>query len=582
MQKYEIFHTDDRGMMSFANCVCCLLFALMITFTLNTMHIQNRKVERQNAADAVAQSGGVWMARGMNSITATNHVMGEMLSLVILHEAVGGKKQEDGVSADDGQNRSLNAEDPRDLKKADRLLKLAYTIADGIAQSGIIQAPNENIYEMVYQRDGESEILAEATLLDAKMDLKEWLTRAYGGLAVAAVLKAIPYTRAAGEALELAMRALELKIAQEYGMLKALHGVVDALTPIKQLLRDQLLPLAKRYTTTVVRLTPEIAQKTAVEIGLRNDVTADLFPLPGELQLPVQIDPLAISHTFPTANNVVPEPDPGGCGCPSVESGADWDQVCKMTQLARASFPWVNYHRKPVMDVLAATMHLAKAKDYYFHWTNGYSKSIVKEQQKPQGNDPDSHLGLYVLKGHDGPDKGYELWNAAEYSTLADDYFTLIGVAHQESPMVIGKPVFQQQHPDGMLAYSMALLYNANDQQRPQHRIDPNCKRVVPVRQANTGMDTLNWHPGSRQTVEGCSSASGEGLSSHDDEFRPFELLGIGLPAEYPRIQVNWQSKLVPATGHRLSQLKQASMDAPFESVTEQLLDVVPSSLTTH
>jgi hypothetical protein len=311
-------------------------------------------------------------------------------------------------------------------------------------------------------------------------------------------------------------------------------------------------------------------------------VQADLFPTPGQLALPVQLDPLALSHRLPDVLSDVPEPSPSGCGCPSISTDITWDQVSKMTQLARASFPWVNYHRKPVMDALSATLQLAESKDFYFHWSNGYSKSIVQEQQEPVGDDPNSHLGLYVLQGHDGPDKGYEKWNVAEHATLADDYFTLIGLAQQARPTVIGQPVFRQQHPDGMLSYAMALLYNGNEQQRPQHRIDPTCKRIVPIRQANIGMDTLNWYPGSLQTSEGCGVASGEPAVSRDGEFRPFELLGIGIPAEYPRIQVNWQSKLVPATGHRLAQLKQAPLPAPFQAIVGRLTDTVPRSMATH
>lgn len=574
------FHSCEAGMMSIANCVCVLLGALLVTATINNSHIANRKIERQNAADAVAQSAGVWMARGMNSITATNHLMGEMLSMVILHEALGGKKQESRTSADDGPNKSKKAENPKTLKTQDAELFAAYITARTASATGLIQAPNQSTFKLVYQRsNGESQIRAEAMLLDSKMNLKLWLSRAYEGLALAAALKAIPYTRPAGEALEKAMLLLETKVAQEYRTLKAIHGIADQLLPIKKLLRDQMLPLAKKYTTDITRLTPEIARATAQRIGEMNGVTADLFPVPGQLELPVQIDPLAITHTLPATDTRVPEPKPDGCGCPSDRTAVTWDQVSKMTQLARASFPWVNYHRKPVLDALAGTLHLAGSRDFYFHWSNGYSKMIVQEQQIPRGNDPDSHLGLYVLKGYNGPDKGYERWNIAEFSEMADDYFTIMGLAHQEAPSVVGRPIFKQEHAYGMLTYAMVLLYNGNEQERPEHRIDPTCKRLVPIRQANTGMDTLNWYPGSRQKKTGCELRP---ASSGNGENRPFELLGITLPAEYPRVQVNWQSKLVPATSHRLSQLKQATLEGRFESTAERLLDTVPRSLTTH
>lgn len=573
---------DDRGMMTVANCVCVLLCALLIAFTMNTGQVVNQKVECQVAADAAAQSAGIWMARGMNSITATNHLMGEMLSLVILHEAVGGKKQEHGVSADHGTNRSLYAEDPAALMNRDETLRLAYWAARAAGATGLVQPPDDDTFELVYQRSGsQSDILAEATLLDSKMNLKQWLTRTYRGLVIAAALKAFPWTRAAGEALEKAMLLLEKKIDQEYRTLKALHGVADALLPCKLLLRDELLPFAKRYTTRVTRVTPKLAQDAAEATGRRNGCEVTLFPGPGQLELPVEIDPLARTHTLPASATEVTA-NSSGCGCPSVRTGVTWDQVSKMTQLARASFPWVNYHRKPILKALGGTMHLAESQDIYFHWSNGYSKFIVQEQQVPVGDDPDSHLGLYVLKNGSGPDRGFEPWTIAENSELADDLFTVVALARRPPPAVLGVPVFQQQHPDGIMATAMATLYNANEQQRPESRIDPTCKRIVPPRQANVGMDTLNWYPGSRQDVEGCGPATGEPPVSHPDEHRPFELLGIGIPAEYPRIQVNWQSKLVPVTAYRLGQLKQARLPGPFGAIAGRLPDVVPRSLATH
>jgi len=579
----HMLHRDQSGMMTMANVVCVLLSVLLFTATLNNSHVANRSVERQSAADAIASTAGVWIARGMNSITATNHLMGEMLSMVILHEALGGKKQENGVSADDGPNKSKEAERPRKLKRRDAELKLWYQAALAASRSGLIRAPDENIFELVYQRSGgSSDILAEATLLDSKMKLKEWLIRTYQGMVLAAALKAIPYTRAAGEALEVVMQLLELKIQQEYLTLKAIHGIADQLLPVKLLLRDSMLPYAKSYTTDVVRTTPLMARAAAERIGAMNNVRADVFPYLGGLQMPVQIDPLALSHQLPVTDLSVPEPDPLGCGCPSVRSAVSWDQVSKMTQLARATFPWVNYHRKPVLDAMSATLHLADTKEFYFHWTNGYSKFIVQEQQEPNGSDPDSHLGLYVLKGYDGPDKGYELWNLAEHSQLTDEYFTLLGLAWQKRPSVIGSPVFRQQHPDGMLSYAMVLLYNGNEQQRPQYRIDPTCKRIVPIRQANTGMDTLNYLSGSLQDQEGCGAATGEPPTSRAGENRPFELLGIGIPAEYPQIKVNWQSKLIPATGFQLARLKRSSGGHPFGNVIRRMLDTVPRSLNTH
>lgn len=574
-------HKNDSGMISIANCVCVLLCGLMIVATINNCHVANRKIERQVAADSVAQSTGVWMARGMNAITATNHLMGEMLSLVVLHEAIGGKKLEKQVSAANDNNRSQKARKPTTLKQRDNLLQAAYWSALAASKTGLVQTPNRDVFRLVIQRREQRTLIrSEATMLDSKMSLKEALERTYYGLAFAAALKSNKFTYPFGVILEKVMLLFERKIQQEYLTLNAIDEIAQKLIPAKRVIRDQILPFAKRYTTMVKHMTPAIAREVAREIGRLNGVTADVFPTPGQLQLPVQIDPLALAGKLPVGDQIVPA-QRSGCGCPSKSSKNSRVKVVKTTQLARATFPWVNYHRKPLLDFFDRTLQFANASKYYRHWTTEYSKTILDEVQTGNSN-PDSHLGLYVLKGYTGPDKGFEHWNLASRSETVDDLFTVIGLAHQAPPSVVGQPIFRQQQPRGSFAWSMALIYNGNDQQRPNQRINPRCNRIVPIRQANVGMDTLNWFPGSRQHRESCKTVQGENLTSHKNEHRPFELVGIALPAEYPKIQINWQSKLVPTTAYRMNRLKRASLPGVFEAATNSLPDQFPTALSTH
>jgi len=574
-------------MISVSNSILVLGALLLFVANWNMGMVTTRKVEVQNAADASARSAGIWMARGMNSITAANHLMGEMLSFVVLHEAIGGRKHEGQVSADDGVNRSKHGggeammASPEVLKQTDQRLQLAYETADAM-RPVLSFPPHQTIFELVYQRSsGRTGIHAEATLLDAKINLKIWLTRVYMGKATAGALIMTGYYPlvVAGKAIEAAMEPLERKIEQEYRTLKAFDHAARNLLPMKKLLRDVLLPAAKRYTTAVVRVAPQAALQAARAVAEKNGATVELFPLPGQLRLPVEIDPLALAQSLPVADRRVPEPNPRGCGCPSEQTAIGRDQIVKVTQLARATFPWVNYHRQPILDAMAATLQLADAKELYFHWTNGYSKSIADEQQRGNAADPNSHLGLYVLIGYQAPDKGYELWNLPEFSTLAEQLFSVVSIARMPAPDIAGDLIFPEEHPDGQFAWSMVMLYNGNEQLRPEHRIDLSCKRILPLRQAAVGWDTLNWKPGSLQKSRGCEERP-SGLS--DRENRPFELLGIGLPPQYPGIRVNWQAKLVPASADRINQLRQAPLPQPFSSTLNRIPDEFPVELATH
>src|SRR5690242_4580184 len=67
----------EDGMMSMVNVVTVAFLALLIGFVANVGRIVQEKIAVQNAADAAAYSASAVMARGMNAVTATNHLMGE-------------------------------------------------------------------------------------------------------------------------------------------------------------------------------------------------------------------------------------------------------------------------------------------------------------------------------------------------------------------------------------------------------------------------------------------------------------------------------------------------------------------------
>ena len=70
--------------------VTLALFVLICFFALviNVGHRVTQKVELQNAADAAAMSGGIWIARGLNMTSILNVSMTESLALIIFLKAV--------------------------------------------------------------------------------------------------------------------------------------------------------------------------------------------------------------------------------------------------------------------------------------------------------------------------------------------------------------------------------------------------------------------------------------------------------------------------------------------------------------
>ena len=602
-------------MMSFVSAVAIMLCVLLFALIVNVARCVHAKIHNQNAADAVAYSGAVWHARGLNAITASNHVIGEMMSLVIIHEAIGGKKLE------------YNTRNPKDTRRQDRSLDRAYWFARILNSSRKLPA-----YKTVRQKDS---IRAGATLRQSKKVLKEYLAWVYWAKFVG---KAMQYSKfppvvIAGKILWQLAHVVELKIWQEYKTLNVFHHIARSLLGVKKIVRNVMLPGAKRYTDDVRKRVPAIAQAAAKRIARLNGHQGVLYP--GKHPLPVMLDPhakatrplprvptfsgdsLGSSHSvlgnvdqtltgnidvrqpsglkFPNLYGNQPTPtslaEQSRCKCPTRRTHNIRHQIVKTSQLARASFPWVNYHRRPILRALGLLVPLSKARDFYFDHTNGFSKRLCDRFQRGRGQDrgygeprqkADPHdMGLYVMQGSTPPDKGYELWNLPQYSSVADRLFTVVGLTYQSPVEIVGFSVFGQAHPHGSFAYAQAMIYNANDQQRSNQRINLRCQRIVPVRQANTGWDTLNWYPGGGGR-EGCrSKKTGRGNSRNNT--RPFELVGIGIPHQYPRIQVNWQAKLIPGSKYRLQQLAAGNgVESRFRPLTRQLLRRVPSSLRTH
>lgn len=74
-------HRDQRGSISFATVFALLLLTMLLGMVINTGRQIDSKVKLQNAADASTYSGGVVLARGMNSLAYSNHLLCEVMAL---------------------------------------------------------------------------------------------------------------------------------------------------------------------------------------------------------------------------------------------------------------------------------------------------------------------------------------------------------------------------------------------------------------------------------------------------------------------------------------------------------------------
>ncbi|WLD10953.1 TadE/TadG family type IV pilus assembly protein [Planctellipticum variicoloris] len=74
-------HRDERGVISVLTVFATFLFTILLVMLINVGRQIDDKIRMQNAADASAYSGSVAIARGMNALAFSNHLLCEVFAL---------------------------------------------------------------------------------------------------------------------------------------------------------------------------------------------------------------------------------------------------------------------------------------------------------------------------------------------------------------------------------------------------------------------------------------------------------------------------------------------------------------------
>lgn len=235
--------TSRSGKVSIVTCIVVLGMAVMIGMVGNIGRATVAKLEAQNAADAVAFSSAQWMARSMNAITATNHMLGEVTALVTVLEALGGPEVDAQIEFTPQQSKILN-----------NVISSVQEMAPIRGLPTYVPQPVTNIdtrlVDFVADRVApeNKKHKAFATIYDAKMQLKRELattlilkTAANVGLFVPPpwgyISAAVSYGIHAYSTVEL------VGITKEWFILEGLEIIVRAARQFKvKVVEDQLVP----------------------------------------------------------------------------------------------------------------------------------------------------------------------------------------------------------------------------------------------------------------------------------------------------------------------------------------------------
>lgn len=519
-------------MVSFATLLALLGLMVLGALVFNAGQTVTRKIETQNAADSVAYSSSVWIARGLNAVTAANHMMGELNALYVVHHSFGGKWLDEHAHSQKYNDSSL------------RTLNTAIDTAYVAAQVALTVRPSDAARNKVRENPCSS---PDSTVYQAKSQLKTALAISFGVHAAGGALeKVIPWGVIPGQILQGVALIAELKCYQEYlvldgvemlaqGSKTIVHGLVGVTAQGQT--STGVLDGVARYADTVVQIgVPAQVQRCATAVAREHGATgAARGDIPGGLSA------RSLAEIVPTLP-VEPHEHLGP----------------RRAQLMRAGYPWVCRWRTPIRKFFKLSCTISGAAGEFTRFTNLYSEESVKWLQTPSGqtyrgysrsnnNDPRYRITfgsgsgygmgrtgkgvrMLVLKGlneteprRNGFHKSMEAWNKRRGSTEVERLFVHMGFAHTK-PATIGAPaIFRQENPDGFVCFSQSMVYNANPQQAPAR------SGADGGAQPTAGWDTLNW-------------------TSGPPEFVTDSDLG-----DDPKIVLNWQAKLTPVTPRKLT-----------------------------
>lgn len=91
---YVCLHADQSGSISIASVFAVLCLAFLLGMVMNSSLQVDQKVKMQNAADAATHSGAVVLARSMNTLAFTNHLLCDTFALTAFMRAAHSRQAE--------------------------------------------------------------------------------------------------------------------------------------------------------------------------------------------------------------------------------------------------------------------------------------------------------------------------------------------------------------------------------------------------------------------------------------------------------------------------------------------------------
>ncbi len=573
---------EEQGMITWATLLAVVLFVALIGIVFNVGRISNDKLEAQNAADSAAYSASLVQARAMNAVTTTNHMMGELTALYTMHHALGGETLDRGRSKGNYVEAILSAGVGVGFAAAGVAYGLSIPVlAFPAVPVGLPSPP-------AYFGPAMDTPRGEATIYDAKCLLKEKIIEQYIKH-ISATSKIVsgagmtwsiwPPTVAAGWAkiadgqLGRAEANQEIRaLVKEYNFINQIEQFAINTRTIKKSI-PLILDALWLYERIVVSGTG-----ISSNLGAQSAATANMCV--GEVLGRPSLQNIALAQ--------------GGIPSATLPLEKDPTNDDERTQYLRATYPWVQEWRWPILAGFGIVVPKSRAMIYYEYHCDQYSKEICHDFRNDRGYELFVIEEMNATRGQ-GKDKGTEKWRLRSESSLADQMFAVVGLARKQAApsMSHHKFLLPITNPTPIMAMSQAMIYNGNRPEKWERKtLDYISWRLGREAQPVSGWDTLAWTAGATEWKNGkvyfifgddwnwvmgrVPALAMDIVFPPDIKLPPIPNMdGIGPPA--PKVKLNWQAKLSPIASRNLAKRLLMTQDASMSQRMQQ--QVLPTLL---
>ncbi len=251
MNRLSDLHRREDGSVIFSATVLLIGFALLIGYVGNMWAELIEKQNTQASADSAAYSASVWRARGMNTVCTCNHLMGELTSLVVILEALGGPEAGSSPFEPCGTDQSQNS-------MIESVLGLSKSQSDIAAFAKFDAKFVDLLYKLFVS--SHTRHYCGAAIYDAELALKAQFASALMGKCVGTVMEIIgkiPFLKPVGWIGTAIHGIIDLPLGLELlpELLKdrMLEMLVSAIAPVKDLVRI-VIPVLGAYSAEIASI----------------------------------------------------------------------------------------------------------------------------------------------------------------------------------------------------------------------------------------------------------------------------------------------------------------------------------------